>query len=276
VQTLHNRTELKEPQHLLLYLCLILLAAPALQSQPPAGNDAIKASQNSCLRIRFTLNARERMRASGDVPGDDDFTAGAKACTRLDEALATSDPGKIQNAANDLRPILSRLGLPPSTPREQLAAVEKRASGLKGRDLFYELPDLAKKSFNADEMDKAGVYAKKLLQMAPEYPKDWNYGNAIFYGNLILGRVAVQRGNLKEAGQYLLAAGATPGGPGLNTFGPSMTLAKELLEKGQSDVVLQYFALCKKFWEDGHRQLDRWSAAVRAGEAPDFGPNLNY
>ena len=275
MQTVQNTAGLN-PRLLLLSLCLILLAAPALQSQQPAVNDDIKAAQNSCRRIRFTLNARERMRASGDVPGDDDFTAGAKACTRLDEALSTSDPGKIQNAANGLRPILARLGLPPATPREQLAAVEKRDSGLKGRDLFYELPDLAKKSFNAGEMDKAAVYAKKLLQMAPDYPKDWNYGNAIFYGNLVLGRVALQKGNIKQAGQYLLAAGATPGSPQLDSFGPSMTLAKDLLEKGQSDVVLQYFALCKKFWESGQRQLDKWSTAVRAGELPDFGPNLNY
>ncbi|MFZ1918264.1 MAG: hypothetical protein WAU58_11870 [Terriglobales bacterium] len=264
------------PRQLLLNLCLILLAAHALQGQQSAGNDGINASQDSCRRIRFTLSARERMRASGDVPGDDDFTAGAKACTRLDEALSTSDPGKIQNAANALRPILSRLGLPPSSPREQLAALERKDSGLKGRDLFYELPDLAKKAFNAGEMDKAGVYSRQLLQMAREYPKDWNYGNAIFCGNLVLGRVAAQRRDVKQAGQYLLAAGATPGSPQLDSFGPSMILAKELLEKGQSDVVLQYFVLCKKFWESGQRQLDEWSAAVRGGQIPNFGSNLNY
>jgi hypothetical protein len=55
-----------------------------------------------------------------------------------------------------------------------------------------------------------------------------------------------------------------------------MTLAKELLEKGQSNVVLQYFALCRKFWEDGQHKLDEWNSAVRGGETPDFGSNLNY
>jgi hypothetical protein len=262
-------------RNVFLYLCLMLLAQ-VLQSQQPADNDDVKASLKSCRVIQMTLNARERMRASGDIPEDDDFTAAGRACTRLDGALSTSDASKIQNAAKALRPILSRLGLPPSSPREQLAALEKQASGLSGTDLFYELADLAKKALSADEIDKAEVYSKQLLQMAPRYPEDWNYGNAIFDGNFVLGRIAVQRGNLKQAGQYLLAAGATPGSPQLDSFGPNMTLAKELLEKGQSDVVLQYFALCKNFWEDGRQQLDEWSAAVRGGKIPDFSHNLNY
>lgn len=261
-------------RQVLLYSCLILLTS-ALQGQQ-SGNDDIKASQKSCRVIQITLNARSRMRASGDVPGDDDFTAAAKACTQLDGAISTSDPSKMRNAANTLRPILSRLGLPPSSPQEQLAALEDKSSGLSGKDLFYELADLAKKALNAGKIDKAGVYSKQLLQMARQYPKDWNYGNAIFYGNFVLGRIAIQRGDIRQAGEYLLAAGATPGSPQLDSFGPNMTLAKELLGKGQSDIVLQYFALCRNFWEDGRRQLDEWSAAVRGGEIPDFSRNLNY
>ena len=253
-----------------------MLLAQVVQSQQPADSDDIKASQKSCRAVQMTLNAREWQRASGDVPGDDDFTAAGKACNRLDGALSTSNASEIQNAAKALHPILARLGLPPSSPREQLAALEKKTSGLSGRDLFYELANLAKKAFNAGEIKKAQVYSKQLLQVAPRYPKDWNYGNAIFYGNFVLGRIAVQRGNLKQADQYLLAAGATPVSPQLDSFGPNMTLAKELLEKGQSNVVLQYFALCKNFWEDGRRQLDKWSASVRGGEIPDFGHNLNY
>jgi len=262
-------------RQVLLFLCLILLSQ-VLQSQKSADDDDIKASQKSCHVIQMTLTARERMRASGDVPGDDDFAAGAQACARLNEAISTSDPSKIQGAARALRPILSRLGLAPSSPREQLAALEKKTAGLSGRDLFYQLADVAKKAFNAGEIDKARVYSKQLLQMARQYPKDWNYGNAIFYGNFVLGRIAIQQGNVKQAGEYLLAAGATVGSPQLDSFGPNMTLAKELLEKGQSDVVLQYFALCEKFWEDGRHKLDDWNSAVRGGEIPDFGPNLNY
>ena len=190
--------------------------------------------------------------------------------------MSTSEPDKIQNAAKALRPVFSRLGMPPSSPQEQLAALEEKASGLSGRDLFYELSDLAKRAFNAGEIDKAEAYATQLLQMAPQYPKDWNYGNAIFYGNFVLGRISVQRGKFVQAGQYLLAAGATPGSPQLDSFGPNMTLAKELIEKGRSAVVLQYLVLCKHFWKMDDGKLDQWSDAVRKGRIPDFSANLSY
>ncbi len=143
-------------------------------------------------------------------------------------------------------------------------------------ELFDHLPQLAKRAMKAGETDKAEAYAKQLLQMAPQYPKSWNYGNAIFYGNVVLGHVALQRGNLEQAGHYLLAAADTPGSPQLDSFGPNMVLAKELLDKGQSDVVLQYFALCRNFWKRDHGRLDEWSATVREGKVPDFRANLNY
>jgi hypothetical protein len=167
-------------------------------------------------------------------------------------------------------------GLPPSSAREQLAALEEATSGSSGKTLFYNLADLAKRALKAGEADKARTYSKQLLQMASQYPKDWNYGNAIYYGNFVLGRIAVQEGNLAQAGRYLVAAGATPGSPQLDSFGPNMTLAKELLEKGQSSVVLQYLALCKNFWKMDYGKLDKWSATVRRGGVPDFTSNLNY
>src|SRR5271157_3107660 len=112
-----------------VFLCLcLMLRTQVLQSQRSADSDDIKASQKSCRAVQMTLNARAWQRASGDVPGDDDFTAAGKACTQLDGALSTSDPSKIQSAARALRPILSRLGLPPSSPQEQFAALEKKTA----------------------------------------------------------------------------------------------------------------------------------------------------
>jgi hypothetical protein len=55
-----------------------------------------------------------------------------------------------------------------------------------------------------------------------------------------------------------------------------MTLASELLEKGQRDAVLEYLTLCKKFWTLGATQLDTWIDAIRTGGKPDFGANLVY
>jgi hypothetical protein len=55
-----------------------------------------------------------------------------------------------------------------------------------------------------------------------------------------------------------------------------MRLAKDLLEKGERDVVLEYFALCRRFWKSGADDLDTWTADVQAGRLPAFGANLVY
>lgn len=141
---------------------------------------------------------------------------------------------------------------------------------------FYRLDDLAKQAFEAGEIEKASKYANELLETAQKYPKDWNYGNAIHHGNNVLGRVALKQGDVKRADEYLLNAGKTPGSPQLNSFGPNMCLAKELLEKGEKDAVLQYFELCRKFWSMGAEKLDNWTKEVKAGKTPDFGENLSY
>jgi hypothetical protein len=261
---------------LLFVSCVVLLLIEVVHGQQAIAKDDIQVSVKQCRIIQLGLNERARIQPGRDIPADDPHIAAGRACERLNEAISTSDQADIQSAAATLRPILARLGRPPASAQEQLAALEEATSGLSGKALFYKLPDLAKRALNAGETDKARAYAKQLLQTAPQYPRDWNYGNAIYYGNFVLGRIAVQEGILAEASQYLLAAGATPGSPQLDTFGPNVTLAKELLEKGQSGVVLQYLALCKNFWKMDRGKLDEWSATVRSGGIPDFKGNLDY
>lgn len=251
----------------------MLLLVGVVHGQQNVGNDDLQTYVRECRIIYMVLQARDRQRAYGDVPENDDFVAAGRACNRLDKAISSSNPSEVRSAAADLRPILTRQGRPPASPQEQLAALEKATAGASEEDLEWKLPDLAKRAFAAGETEKARSYAKQLLAMASRHPKFWNnYGNAIFYGNFVLGRIAVRGGNIAQAEQYLLASGATPGSPQLDSFGPSMTLAKELLEKGKSrDVVLQYLEQCKKFWDDDEHKLDEWSAIIRRGGIPDFG-----
>ena len=135
------------------------------------------------------------------------------------------------------------------------------------------LPSLAKVALAANRSKKAKEYAGKMLsQNSP----GWNYGNKIHDGNIILGRIALALDDVEEAKERLIRAGKTPGSPQLNSFGPNMTLAKELLQKGEKDVVLRYFELCSKFWERGKDRLNEWSAVSKDRKVPDFGANLHY
>jgi hypothetical protein len=96
----------------------------------------------------------------------------------------------------------------------------------------------------------------------------------VHHGNLILGRIALRDGDMEKAKEHLLAAGQTPGSPQLNSFGPNMALARELLEKGEKQAVLEYFERCGSFWK--RAELESWARDVKAGEIPDFGANLDY
>ena len=125
----------------------------------------------------------------------------------------------------------------------------------------------------AGQLDKAEAAAHLCLA---QISKASFQDDGIHESNLILGRVALRRGDLKSAGVYLLAATRVQGKGPLSSFGPNMMLARELLEKGERDVVLEYFRLCGAFWSYDLGQLARWTQQVKAGEMPDFGANVVY
>jgi hypothetical protein len=141
---------------------------------------------------------------------------------------------------------------------------------------FYALDEAAKASFEMCKRDEARQYAAEALKLADRFPDDWNYGNAIHDGHMVLGRVALGNGDVESANRELLLAGKTPGSPQLNSFGPNMSLAKDLLEKKQTDTVIEYFGLCGAFWKMEGGNLKRWTVLAKGGETPDFGANLLY
>jgi tetratricopeptide (TPR) repeat protein len=144
------------------------------------------------------------------------------------------------------------------------------------RERFYALNDAAKESLNAGHIQEAKSFAEELQKLMSHYQKDWNYGNAVQDVHIVFGRIAILEGRLDDAKKHLLEAGKTPGSPQLDSFGPNMTLAKELFEKGDRDTVLKYFELCSKFWEMDFDKLKEWAVDVKKGKLPDFGANLVY
>jgi tetratricopeptide (TPR) repeat protein len=199
----------------------------------------------------------------------------------LEKALAL-DPGNIETSSklaqtydldrNEGESSEENKGL----AEKSLSIREHALTKADDKHRFYELSELAKAAFDAGEIEKAGQYAMELLQSAPKFKGDWNYGNALHDGNTILGRIALQRGDIVGAKQHLLAAGETPGSPQLDSFGPNMTLAKELLEKGERETVITYLQSCEKFWKMGGSDLQNWIATIKGGGTPDFRMNLHY
>jgi hypothetical protein len=165
----------------------------------------------------------------------------------------------------------------PVTPQQRFQrAMKKLAEAGTPEKRFYALNDAAKESFVVGKIEDAQKYAQELMTLLPQFRGNWNYGNAVQDANLVLGRIAVRDGKIDDAKRYLIEAGKSPGSPQMDTFGPNMSLAKDLLEKGERQVVLEYFELCRKFWEMHDGRLDKWSQEVQDGKIPDFGANLIY
>lgn len=168
--------------------------------------------------------------------------------------------------------------MPPITPHQRYTQAVKTLSDPTTSELnrFYALNVAAKTAFNLGKRDEARGYVEEQSLMLERYKGDWNYGNAVQDINIVLGRLAVSEGDLDKAKEHLLKAGDSPGSPQMNSFGPNMSLAKDLLEKGEKQVVLEYFKKCGKFWKMDYGKLAAWSKQVEAGRVPEFGANLVY
>ncbi len=152
-------------------------------------------------------------------------------------------------------------------------ALELRESALvdteeDGRS--YALQGLAETALQAGQDAKARAYAEELLALSERPQGEWNRGNAVHEGNRILGHLALRSGDVEGAKEFLLKAGATSGSPVLNSFGPELTLAKDLLAKGERETVIQYLEMCRRFWKKTDDQLGEWIAEIRAGGTPDL------
>ena len=181
-----------------------------------------------------------------------------------------------------------------------VAGVSGQANEDNSYKRFLKLTDLASQSYKNGDPAGAAAQANELLAMASDFRADWNYGNAVHTGHLVLGRIAVDAGKIAEAKRQLLESVAEanmpygyeqppeqpweqrpkPGkwraSPQMDTFGPDMTLANELLKKGETETVLKYFELCAKFWTMENGNLAKWKKQIADGETPDFGGNMRY
>jgi hypothetical protein len=128
-------------------------------------------------------------------------------------------------------------------------------------------PDLevlaAKAALGAGDNTKALTYATEALATAhareadrkqrgfKEAQKHDGISETYYYVNFVFGRLAILKGDIRGAEQYLLASGQTIGGPVLNSYGPNMSLALELLKTGDAEswqVVVQFINDIRRFW----------------------------
>lgn len=114
---------------------------------------------------------------------------------------------------------------------------------------FHNLESRIRESwYKKRDYEQAEALAMEYLELAEQFRSNWNYSNAIHFSHQTLGLLRLREGKVEQAGEHLLAAGKTPGSPKLDSFGPRMVLARELLLRGEKRVVLQYLDLVANFW----------------------------
>jgi hypothetical protein len=142
---------------------------------------------------------------------------------------------------------------------------------------FLSMNRACRMSLAVGRTEDARRLATDMLVLDDNYsrgvPENAN-GDVVHGGHIVLGTIAADEGRIEEAKKHLIAAGKTKGSPVLGSFGPNMSLAKDLLEKGEQQTVLEYFELCRKFWGLYGTELDKWTKDIHAGRIPDFGSSL--
>ena len=149
---------------------------------------------------------------------------------------------------------------------DALSALENAQSEAEA---FVYLPRAAAAAFQLERFDDAKKFAEQALALVPSFSKDWNAGNAIHLGHTVLGLLALRWDDLEVAIDELIKSGDTPGLPQINSFGPTMHLAKELLKRRQTEPVLVCLKACHEFWKMGGTWLDLWEGKIAAGQMPN-------
>ncbi len=154
----------------------------------------------------------------------------------------------------------------PETSRKALEAKEEVFKMTKLPSARVSVAaDLATLAFEAGDFDKARKYAGDALECAgltgSMFKKD-----IVHKTNTVLGRLAMKDGDIAKAKEFLVASAA---GQGVGeSFGPSLTLAKELLDKGEKDAVIQFLESYAK--DPDNPCYTQWIQAIKEGKKPDL------
>jgi hypothetical protein len=127
--------------------------------------------------------------------------------------------------------------------------------------------DMAQDAFKVGDFPAAAALAQIHLQGLDR--------TAVQRANTILGRIALRSGDIAGAQQYLLDSAGPMAAKDIAVSGPTLILAKELLEHGERETVVQYLQKCTSLWPRGHEALEIWIEEIQHGKTPNFG-NLGF
>lgn len=157
------------------------------------------------------------------------------------------------------------------TPDKELAEAEAALAEDPETYGSARLAEVALLAYKAGSTERAREVSSELVGLVETQDDEFS-GFAFHIGHTVSGLLAFDEGDYKRAEDHLIQSGSAWKSSLFGLLGPSMSLAKALLDVGQTEVVLSYLESCKAFWDA--RQLDLWKQEIEEGKKPDFGPNL--
>jgi tetratricopeptide (TPR) repeat protein len=147
-------------------------------------------------------------------------------------------------------------------------ALSSSTSDLDRADILLQL---AEACLMLKEFAKGESYAQQAVEMYKDSDRVFAY-EFVHKGYVIRGRIALGRGEMVRAKEFLLRSTevVTSGQGGLS--GPYMKLAKELLHQGEKEAVLEYLRRCSEVWTMPNHEFEQWTRVIENGGTPDFGP----
>ena len=88
---------------------------------------------------------------------------------------------------------------------------------------------------------------------------------------MVLGRIALKRGDIENAKRHLMACADGSGSPVLSSFGPDMKLARDLLDRAEKDAVLEFLEMCATLYTHNGASYSQWAKMINDDQQPDFG-----
>jgi len=157
-----------------------------------------------------------------------------------------------------------------TAPVEELRQLETDAARSNLPFRLPILPQMAKLALWLGRLEEAERYASEVLRLNRSVSSLDSGVEILHDANMVIGLVALRKGDLDRAKRFLLAS--VPSGPfRLATSGPNLTLAKELLNKGEGSTVVEYLERLRLVWGEGADLIAKWVAVIRNGdEHPEF------
>jgi tetratricopeptide (TPR) repeat protein len=201
---------------------------------------------------------------------DTDSDALQLARTYVDRALSIEPDSEVANAVK-----LSLTEFERSRRAQQLAKLSPaELATLSDSDQILLTLSLLRKAWMQQKPDDAAAKARELLDLAARHQIDAPYADAVFEANVILGKIALRRGDKKAAARYLLAAAGAPSSDRIRRGEFEMNLPRALVDWGERRAVAEFFErMAPKTVRS--KQFRDWAAEILKGVNPDLIPTFS-